>query len=638
MNRKQQTAKRQLWQHRLAGAKAAYGAELNRMQLRSDYYTGSPNTFGPGGKAGKKTGNVRNIVYELIESQADATIPGPRITPIHAEDAHLARQIETMLLNISRQGFKAMNDLQERTVLIQGGDFWHVEWDAKGGYHCTLGEVSVSQRHPRQIIPQPGVWEIDDMDYVFVLISQSRAALKRRYGVDIEEDSEQFPEVRGGDGATPVDELVTQMIAYYKNDEGGIGLFSWVGEQTLEDLPDYQARQRRLCADCGKEAAGKTCTCGSKRFKTVAQKTEQLPGDILLQGKPLAASAPGPDRPIFNPDGSVQKDDATGQIIWQPGERVAASIPCYTPKAYPIVLRRNLRQDGCFLGVSDVDIIADQQNAINKYGAKIEEKLLKGGSYVTLPQGVQIETTDRELKIMRLKNPADKALIGVINVQPDTSRDQQMLETNYVWAKSTLGITDAFQGKYDASAISGTAKQFSASQSAGRLQSKRQMKNEAYAQLYKRMFQFMLAYCDEPFPMSSLQADGTQTFGHFNRYDFLKRDEAGELYWNDEFIFEVDTAANLTSNRESLWNMMDLKYQAGGFGPLNDIRSQHRLWTLLAAQEFPYADLLRDSIKQQMDDERQSFDSGGEEQAAQSAGWPPHSGAQPLPQPFEGQV
>ena len=146
---------------------------------------------------------------------------------------------------------------------------------------------------------------------------------------------------------------------------------------------------------------------------------------------------------------------------------------------------------------------------------------------MTLPQGVNIETTDRELKIIRLKNTADKALISVLNIQPDTSRDQQMLEVNYSWAKSTLGITDAFQGKYDSSATSGVAKQFSANQSAGRLQSKREMKNQAYARLYRLMFQFMLAYSDEPYPMTLRGPDGTVEYAHFDRYEFLKRDAAG---------------------------------------------------------------------------------------------------------------
>ena len=305
-----------------------------------------------------------------------------------------------------------------------------------------------------------------------------------------------------------------------------------------------------------------------------------------------------------NPDGGVQTDLLTGEPIWQEGPPVRTTIPYYKPNAFPLVLRRNVRLFGQLLGSSDVDVIEDQQIAVSKFGTKIEEKLLKGGSYVTLPEGVNVETTDRELKVLRMRNPADKSMIGVVNVQVDTSRDQNMLETNYAWAKSTLGITDAFQGKYDASATSGTAKQFSANQSAGRLQSKREMKNQSYAKLYKLMFQFMLAYADEPYPLTYQQPDGQQQFTHFDRYDFLKRDAAGEFYWCDEFIFEVDPASNLASNRETLWSMIDVKYQAGAFGPINELQSQYRLWTLLAETGYPHAEAMKASIKQEIDEQK----------------------------------
>ena len=358
--------------------------------------------------------------------------------------------------------------------------------------------------------------------------------------------------------------------------------------------------------ECGTRRTAEICpVCGSKKFRQAPLEAQELERDITLaDGTLIPALEPGEPEPVKNPDGSIQTDLLTGEPIWQEGPPVRTTIPYYKPNAFPLVLRRNVRLFGQLLGSSDVDVIEDQQIAVSKFGTKIEEKLLKGGSYVTLPEGVNVETTDRELKVLRMRNPADKSMIGVVNVQVDTSRDQNMLETNYAWAKSTLGITDAFQGKYDASATSGTAKQFSANQSAGRLQSKREMKNQSYAKLYKLMFQFMLAYADEPYPLTYQQPDGQQQFTHFDRYDFLKRDAAGEFYWCDEFIFEVDPASNLASNRETLWSMIDVKYQAGAFGPINELQSQYRLWTLLAETGYPHAESMKASIKQEIDEQK----------------------------------
>lgn len=600
-------AKRAKWQARLDYAKRSYDPLRQKMDRRQAYYTGDHSIpAASGASKAKDATNVRNIVYELIESQVDSTVPQPRVTAIHPEDKELARKIEALLLNqIRLLNFKELNDLQERTVPIQGGDYWQVEWDSNAGFHCTLGDLSVCERHPKQVIPQPGVYDVEKMEYIFVLVSQSREYLERRYGVKIEEESESDVSARTADGEY-VEGLVTQNIVYFRNREGGIGLFSWVGDQTLEDLEDYQARRGEVCCECGTRRTAEVCPiCGSKKFRQAPLEAQELERDITLaDGTLVPALESGEPEPVRNPDGSIQTDLLTGEPIWQEGPPVRTTIPYYKPNAFPLVLRRNVRLFGQLLGSSDVDVIEDQQIAVSKFGTKIEEKLLKGGSYVTLPEGVNVETTDRELKVLRMRNPADKSMIGVVNVQVDTSRDQNMLETNYAWAKSTLGITDAFQGKYDASATSGTAKQFSANQSAGRLQSKREMKNQAYAKLYKLMFQFMLAYADEPYPLTYQQPDGQQQFTHFDRYDFLKQDAAGEFYWCDEFIFEVDPASNLASNRETLWSMIDVKYQAGAFGPINELQSQYRLWTLLAETGYPHAEAMKASIKQEIDEQK----------------------------------
>ena len=583
------------------------------MDRREDCYKGTRHIPAAGGGAAKAAGNVRNIIYELIESQVDASIPQPRVTAVHPEDRQLAKKIEAMLLaQIRQRNFKEMNDEQERTVPIQGGDFWHVEWDPEGGFHCQMGDLSVELRHPKQVIPQPGVYDLEKMDYLFVLVSQSRRALEKRYGVRLPEEGESDVAARTAAEESSVEGLVTQNIAYYRNSSGGVGCFSWVGDVTLEDMEDYQSRRQWVCAGCGATVdpprggkAARCPVCGAKSARSEPVRVQALPRDVTLPGgEVLAAVSEGPAQPVVNPDGTLQRDEVTGEIILMPGEVQPTVVPAYSPGTYPLVLRRNVRLFGQLLGASDVDAVEDQQVAINKYGTKIQEKLLKGGSYVTLPQGVNIETTDRELKIIRLKNPADKALISVLNIQPDTSRDQQMLEVNYSWAKSTLGITDAFQGKYDASATSGTAKQFSANQSAGRLQSKREMKNQAYARLYKLMFQFMLAYADEPYPMTLRGPDGTVEYVHFDRYEFLKRDVAGQLYWNDEFLFDVDPASNLAANRETLWTMIDQKYQAGAFGPLGETASLYRLWTLLAETGYPHAEAMKASVGQQLEKEQ----------------------------------
>lgn len=594
------------WQNKFEAAKMAYTDNLNKMSEYEALYSGNRGVKGNPNKSAAPTKvsiNVRNITYELIETQVDSSIPMPKVTPIHEEDRELANIIEQALVNeIRLLRFNEMNDKQERTVPIQGGDFLHVEWDNTKGFHCNLGGLSVSERHPRCIIPQPGITEVDDMDYIFVLIAQTKDYVKRKYNVDVEDAQETNREIRVSDNKGTETDIVTIIKAYYRNKNGGVGLFSWCDDYVLEDMDDYQARRLERCVSCGRVKQGDECECGCKKFKWANEEYEELTKDIQLHGTNELVQAVTYSMQQAELDGELQFDDL-GQPIMVEVEEITR-IPYYKPDMFPIVLRRNVSRTGHFLGFSDVEVISDQQDAIKKIGNNIQEKILKTGPLVTLPANLQIGTTDEIYRIVRVNNANELSLIGVKNMQVECSQDRVMLETNYDWARSTLGITDSYQGKYDSSATSGTAKQYAINQAAGRLESKRVMKNTAYCRLYEMMFKFLLAYADEPIPISKKGHDGNYTFAHFNRYDFLKRDSAGEYYWNDEFIFETDPTSTIMMNREAMWSQADFKLQSGAFGNLGEIDTLLTYWTYMEQNDYPNAAEIKKLIeakKQQQD-------------------------------------
>ena len=587
------------WQGKYEDAKSKYDAVLKDMNINDEYYEGSKSVYGPNKSsvAPKQAINVRNIVYELIESQVDSSVPMPKVTAIHAEDEELANRIEKFLENEVRTlGFKGINDLQERTVPVQGGDFFLVEWDNTKGYHCTIGDLAVSTIHPRNVIPQPGVVEVDKMDYIFTRTAQTKEYVKLRFGKDVSMEDETDAEIRDGSVS---EDLVTVVTAYYKNKDGGIGLYRWCGDVTLEDMEDYQARQIEVCEKCGRPRVGneEQCECGSKKWKKEVDSVEHTKIARMVT--------------IIDP---LTGEEVTRQSLED------LDIEYYKPSGYPLILRKNISRDRYLLGMSDVNAIRDQQETVKKLGSKINEKLLMGGSFVTLPEGIGVELTDDEFKVLRLRDPAQKALISVITTQADCGQDRIVLEENYQWAKSTLGITDSFQGKYDSSALSGTAKQYSINQAAGRLESKRVMKNEAYAKLYEMMFKFALAYADQPIPVISQNTDGSMNYAHFDRRDFLKIDDAGEPYWNDEFIFETDPTSTLLVNREAMWNQADLKLQSGAFGQLGDLKTAYLYWLEQERNDYPHAAEIKGVIEQRLAEQEQQ-----EEQMmlqAQSGGIP----------------
>ena len=91
--RKEEDRKLKDWKIKLDNAKAGYDQARSDMKTFESYYVGTrtpqanPNT---GAAVKKQATNVRNIVYELIESQVDSSIPMPKVRAIHAEDDELA--------------------------------------------------------------------------------------------------------------------------------------------------------------------------------------------------------------------------------------------------------------------------------------------------------------------------------------------------------------------------------------------------------------------------------------------------------------------------------------------------------------------------------------------------------------------
>lgn len=581
----------QKWQNRLQKARQEYQHALDKMDESEALYRGTHKIDRvKGSKTDPKDATtVRNVVAEIIEAEVSSDIPTPKVTPQHQEDEQLAKVIEDYLRDeIDRLPFERINDQDERTTPVHGGDLFLVEWDNTAMTHTTRGALSVSLLHPKQFIPQPGVYEIPDMDYFFIQLAQTKDYIKNKYGVDVSTESEEQPDARGFDKPT-VDDLVTENIGYFRNKDGGIGRVAWCNDILLEYMEDYQARRIKRCSKCGMEMQGDTCAyCGSTKGEDSEEKEFPRTDE---SGIPMTRIVE-----------EIQLDEMGNPIVMQREEQ--EMIPYYKPDVYPVVLRRNVSCFGSLMGVSDVEMIRDQQMALNKLTSEVDIKLLAGGSYVVLPKGVQVKRTDEQFKVLEVTDPQQKAMVDVITLQPDISKDMAYMQYTYQAMREQIGITDSFQGRADRTATSGTAKEFSAAQAAGRLESKRVMKNAAYADLFEVMFKFLLAYSDEPRPMTFKDTDGTPQYGVFDKMQFLKFDDAGEPYWDDEFLFSVDQTAPLAGNREALWQEARGNLEKGCFGNPTDYQTLVMFWTIMEGLHYPLATEIKQQMQKRLEEQQ----------------------------------
>lgn len=607
--------KLQLWQERLALAETAIAGERERMLRREKQYEGDHTIYAPDGSvaADSLASHVRNVSFEVIETQVDSTIPAPKVTAVRQEDEELASIIESMLRDVmDRLPSERLNDEGERLSPVQGGYGLLVDWLDSVSGKDWLGDLKVSLVHPYSIVPQAGVTQVSDMDFFFLKTPQTKRQIRKFYGVSVADEDESDPDARRlGASADTTDELVTMVTVYYRNAKGGIGRLRWVNDTVLEDLEDYQLRRVHRCTVCGAVGDGKKCAyCGSRRFEDEVMEDEELTEDITLRDGTVIPSVSEVRDELGQP---VVTDTLLPQM--QPGGTAAViapqavfrqeptRIPYYKPDVFPLVIRKNVSMPGRFWGSSDLDAIFDQQNSLNKICTKLNTKVLSGGSFTTVPTGARF-INDRDGVRVEVDNPADLEKIRTFNTQVDISTDLTMMAQLYEQARQTIGITDSMQGRKDPTATSAVAKEFSAQQAAGRLESKRVMKRAMYQDLFEAIFKWMLAYCDEPRAIRRTDEHGDVQYVTFDRHDFLYRDEAGDWQYNTDFLFSCDGSAPLAADRQALWKETRMNFQEGALGSTQEVATLLRFWEQMEKLHYPMAGDMVKSLKSQMESQQ----------------------------------
>ncbi len=597
-----------MWQRRLAEADAAYSAEVAKMDEREQLYAGQrdlrPLVPGDWRRDGrwKKTSHVRNIIFENVESQVSSEIPQPKVTPRRKKDEHLADVIEHFLRNeLDRLPFETINDMAERTVPIQGAVGFLVEWDNTRRSGERVGEVTVTAIHPKQFAPQPGIYTgVEDMDWFILKMPTTKQAVRRRYGVRLDDEGEAEPDVRGSGNEDAAQDAVTRYIGYQRGGHGGIDRYVWVGDHELEDLENYQARRGSVCERCGQarplDESAPCPACGGDRWTAKAQEFETIMVPIQTAAGTVI------------PGARVEADRFGAPVLDETGAPVirGTQVPFYQPDLFPIIIQKSVSVYGKLLGNSDVDVIRDQQNTVNRVEQKIIDRLMKAGTRITLPDRADIRLDPDDGEKIYIGNAADKALLDVYDFTGNLEYELAYLEQVYKEAQQELGITDSYLGRKDATATSGKAKEFSAAQAAGRLESKRTMKDAAYAAIFELMFKFALAYSDEPRPVSYKDSKGETRYEEFDRYDFLERGEDGRWRWNDQFLFSCDTSAPLASNREAMWQETRMNLQTGAFGDPAQTETLILFWSKMEELHYPGAGTTKSFLEDKLAREQQA--------------------------------
>ena len=481
--------------------------------------------------------------------------------------------------------------------------------------------------HPRDFFGQPGVYSIDDMDYCFLRFTSTKYEIRRKYGVsEIEAEKADIDTgsyVNDTEDVQDKDEIVTVVVCFYKNDDGEICKFVYSGDLILDDIEAYYHRKIKKCRKCRKVDG--LCECENPKFEYVDDEYEVLDHDIVCNDGKYTIPALSY---VYNADGTRKIERyEVNTVIGNDGTPVMESVdgyatpmtertpvyktektklPYYTPKRFPVVIRVNTSVSDQLYGQSDCEYLKPQQQDVNIIESRIMAKLKRSGVTPCLPEDATIGTNNEIFgQYIRLKPNESKAQYGTVDTTPNIQQDIAQSERIYVMAKRTLGITDTYQGFADTTAKSGKAKQVAVQQAAGRLASKRVMKQLAYSEIDRVIFELYLAYADELRYIIYTDEFGRTHGSAFNRYDFIHFDEdTKKWYYNDSFLFSVDLSGDVEQYKDQMWTNVTQYYQSGMFGNPTETYSQLMVWLFLEKYREPVAHTMVEMLTQKLEAEK----------------------------------
>lgn len=487
-----------------------------------DLYNGTKNILG----SDKEAEQVVNMIYKNIEASIEPYVPQPRVDPYDEEDMFRKKMIEGQLMQFAQSPeLLALNNENERIVKKNSIGIFKVGIDPNFDYHTARGKIKITSPHPVNIIPQPNVYKIEDMDYLFHIENRSIDYVCRTYGEEFRDQLEMIHEEYGNlegymeDPYTSSDpsDMVSLVEYWYKDKDGDVCLLTFVDEIIIRNEKKFFYKDT---------------------LETVEMEDED--GEIIervFENVLLEAEMENPEDPQGEPILQAQEVQVRPHII----------------KRFPFVVWYNTPKEKSFRGISDVEVVSDQQVGLNKVLSNEQRKVILGTTkiFVRKGSGLKDKITDAAMQIIETDNPMADIMVHPMTTSDRSSREYIGLLDSF--AQQVSGITNASQGLINTS-LSGQAIQQLTMNAQSRLTPKKVQKNIAYTQLYQLCYEFMLAFYDDVVPYR-YDNDNVPTYGQFDKSALCKMDESGEFFYP---LLDVSVAVDdgISKDRKAMMDMI----------------------------------------------------------------------------------
>lgn len=552
---------------------------------------------------------IRKLVYELIESKIDTSIPLPRMRANSKALLPAVQRTEDMLkFELDRLLTEATNDLAERNTYIDGTSVYKIGWNPLLKSRDKAGDVEVTIMPIDAVIPQPGVSDYTKLEYVFERSAMSTSQIYDTFGRIIRSnrtlsDVNAPQSANKGRAGVNVVDMVNIITFYFLNEKRLVGRIIYTEETlTVLDYEDEWLVKKINVAGPDEKPKFETMKTEILTENLYKLKNQYEPSQQTPDGNPTPEAKnqrvqEGLARGLTQEQAEAEAAPYRGELFLAKGDE----IPLYQIHELPFVFRQNVSRSNSLYGISDAEMLLDIQDELNKAWTRTGEKIQQSGGILFKDKKVNLGQDNKVLKVVDLSDPSLASSSKYVDINPQVTGDIAYAANAYESGRSTIGITNSWQGKQDTTATSGKAKEISSLATAGRLEAPRVMKRVALAQVYRMIFLFKLAFSSQRISFTKLLPEAKEEEREWDKYMFLDRDEDGKLFWHDEFAFSVDAAATLSNDRQAMWQETQQQFINGTFGDPTNPRNLLTFWGVMEQLQYPLAKYAIASIKENME-------------------------------------
>lgn len=556
-------------------------------------------------KPGKQ---IRKLVYEMVESKVDTSIPMPRIRSSSKALLPAVQRTEDMIkFEIDRILSESINDLAERECYVDGTTIYKISWNPLLKTRDKSGDVEVTVMPVDSIIPQPGVHDYTKLEYLFERSAMSTSQIYDTFK-KVVRSTRSLVDVNAPQGSgqervgTNVVDMVNVITFYFLNASRTVGRMIFTEQEhiVLDFEEEWLVRKINVNADDPtKKPKLETMDTLVLTEDLYRIKNQYTPEQTDADGNPL----PNAVQQKVNTgmaNGLSKEEAQEAAAPWQ-GELFltkGTQVPIYKISELPFIFRQNVSRMNSLYGLSDAEMLMDIQDELNKVLTRTGEKIQNSGGILFKDKKYKLDSENKVLKIVELNDPSLGSASKYVDINPQVTGDMAYAANAYESGRATVGITNSWQGKQDTTATSGKAKEIAAMGTAGRIEAPRVMKRVALAQVYRMIFLFKLAFSSQRVSYTKLLPEAKEQEREWDKFMFLDRDEEGNLFWHDEFAFGVDAAATLSNDRQAMWQETQTQFLNGTFGPPTDTRNLLTFWGVMEQLQYPLAKYAIASIKE----------------------------------------